>query len=185
MTAIQAATINVARTFRKYKDYGSVEIGKVADLSIIEGDPLADIWMTQNVKMVVLDGKPVDPAFTGFVNPIPEFNSWQQLSGHIVVEPFLLTQSDGPTIIKLRGKGLLAIPRVAGQRQCCRNEIRFAQRVASGGSRRLDRRSVHVSRHSAEPRRACALPGVCAARRKISQVTHDSLGLRLPFSRIY
>ena len=55
MTAIQAATLNVARTFRKDKDYGSVESGKVADLSIVEGDPLQDIWMTQNVKMVVMD----------------------------------------------------------------------------------------------------------------------------------
>ena len=80
MTAIQAATINVARTFQKDKDYGSVEPGKVADLSIIEGDPLKDIWMTQNVKLVVIDGKIVDHEFTGYVNPIPEFNSWQQLS---------------------------------------------------------------------------------------------------------
>jgi len=52
-TAIQAATLNVARTFKKDKDYGSVEPGKVADLSIVEGDPLQDIWMTQNVKMVI------------------------------------------------------------------------------------------------------------------------------------
>jgi len=37
MTAIQAATLNVARTFKKDKDYGSVEPGKVADLSIVEG----------------------------------------------------------------------------------------------------------------------------------------------------
>ncbi|TMA11531.1 MAG: hypothetical protein E6J89_07505, partial [Deltaproteobacteria bacterium] len=44
MTAIQAATFNVARTFKKDKDYGSVERGKVADLSIVEGDPLQDIW---------------------------------------------------------------------------------------------------------------------------------------------
>ncbi len=55
--------LNVARTFRKDKDYGSVERGKVADLSIVEEDPLQDIWMTQNVKMVVMDGKVVDINF--------------------------------------------------------------------------------------------------------------------------
>src|SRR5690606_13856963 len=38
MTAIQAATINVAKAFRKDSDYGSVEVGKVADLSIVDGD---------------------------------------------------------------------------------------------------------------------------------------------------
>ncbi len=104
MVAIQAATINVAKTFHKDKDYGSVEVGKVADLSIIEGDPLRDIWMTQNVKMVVLDGKLVDPAFTHFENPIPEFNSWQQLSEHIEATPLALTQGETATI-HVKGKG--------------------------------------------------------------------------------
>ena len=105
MMAIQAATLNVAKTFHKDKDYGSVEPGKVADLSIIEGDPLQDIWMTQNVKMVVLNGKIVDPEFTGYVNPIPEFNSWQQLSVTIEVTPLAITQGEGPTTLKVSGKG--------------------------------------------------------------------------------
>jgi hypothetical protein len=105
MIAIQAATINVAKTFHKDKDYGSVEAGKVADLSIIEGNPLADIWMTQNVKMVVLNGKIVDHQFHKYVNPIPEFNSWQQLSEHIAVTPYAVAQGSGPTTIKISGKG--------------------------------------------------------------------------------
>jgi hypothetical protein len=105
MMAIQAATLNVAKTFRKDKDYGSVEPGKVADLSIIGGDPLQDIWMTQNVKMVVLNGKIVDPQFTGYVNPIPEFNSWQQLSQTIGATPLAITQGEGPTTLKVSGKG--------------------------------------------------------------------------------
>src|SRR5690242_21459736 len=63
MKAIQAATLNVARTFKKDKNYGSIEPGKVADLSIIQGDPLADIWMTQNVQLVIMDGKVIDIGF--------------------------------------------------------------------------------------------------------------------------
>jgi imidazolonepropionase-like amidohydrolase len=112
MMAIQAATLNVARTFHKDKDYGSVEPGKVADLSIIDGDPLQDIWMTQNVKLVVLDGKIVNPEFTGYVNPIPEFNSWQQLSVNIEVSPLTLTQGAGPTMLKVSGKGFWPFHRV-------------------------------------------------------------------------
>ena len=61
--------------------------------------------MTQNVKMVVLDVKIVDPQFTGYVNPIPEFNSWQQLSVHIDVSPLSITQGSGPTTLKVHGKG--------------------------------------------------------------------------------
>jgi hypothetical protein len=105
MTAIQAATLNVAKTFRKDKDYGSVENGKIADLSIVEGDPLADIWATQNVKMVVLDGRIVNHEFTGYVNPIPEFNSWQQLSTHIDVAPLAIEQGSGPTTLTVSGRG--------------------------------------------------------------------------------
>jgi imidazolonepropionase-like amidohydrolase len=105
MVAIQAATINPARVFKKDADYGSVEVGKVADLSIIEGNPLEDIWMTQNVKMVVKDGNLVDPALTNYVNPIPELNSWQTLPERIVVEPAALTQGDGPTTLTVLGEG--------------------------------------------------------------------------------
>ena len=112
MTAIQAATLNVARTFKKDKDYGSVEPGKVADLSIVEGDPLKDIWMTQNVKLVVMNGKIVQHEFTGYVNPIPEFNSWQQLSQTIEVRPLMITQGEGPTTLKVRGKGFWPFHRV-------------------------------------------------------------------------
>jgi hypothetical protein len=112
MTAIQAATLNVARTFKKDKDYGSVEPGKVADLSIIEGNPLQDIWMTQNVKMVVLNGKIIDHEFTGYVNPIPEFNSWQQLSQTIDISPLAIIQGTGPTVLKVAGKGFWPFHRV-------------------------------------------------------------------------
>ena len=105
MTAIQSATLNVARAFRRDKDYGSVEPGKVADLSIVEGNPLQDMWATTNVKLVVTNGKPVDIGFHNYVNPIPEFNSWQQLSEHIDVSPPALTQGSGPTVLKVKGRG--------------------------------------------------------------------------------
>ena len=105
MTAIQAATLNVARTFGKDTDYGSVEPGKVADLSIVEGDPLQDIWMTQNVKMVIMDGKVVDIGFTKYKNPIPSFYSYQSLPPNLEISPFFLTEGSGPTVLKVRGQG--------------------------------------------------------------------------------
>jgi len=104
MTAIQAATLNVAKTFHKDRDFGSVEPGKVADLSIVEGNPLQDMWATTNVKTVVLNGKVVDTGFHNYVNPIPEFNSWQQLSEHIEVSPLAVTQGTA-TVLKVKGKG--------------------------------------------------------------------------------
>jgi hypothetical protein len=106
MTAIQAATLNVAKAFKKDKDYGSVERGKVADLSIVEGDPLQDIWATQNVKMVVLDGKVIDIGFSKYKNPIPSFYSYQTLPRNIEISPLFLTEGSGPTILKVWGQGM-------------------------------------------------------------------------------
>jgi hypothetical protein len=105
MTAIQAATLNVARTFKKDTDYGSVEPGKVADLSIIEGDPLQDIWMTQNVKMVVMDGKVIDIGFTKYKNPISSFYSYQSLPLDLEISPLFLVEGSGPTVLRVRGQG--------------------------------------------------------------------------------
>ena len=105
MKAIQAATLNVARTFKKDKDYGSVEAGKVADLSIIEDDPLEDIWTTQNVKMVVMDGQVINNGFTKYKNPIPSFYSYQSLPLDLEIAPLFLLEGSGPTTLRVRGQG--------------------------------------------------------------------------------
>jgi Amidohydrolase family len=117
MTAIQAATLNVARTFKKDKDYGSVEVGKVADLAIIEGDPLKDIWATQNVKMVVMDGKLVDIAFTGYKNPIPAFYAYQTLPLELDIHPTFILEGDGPINLRVRGEGMWPFHRVMLKRE--------------------------------------------------------------------
>ncbi|MBI4524546.1 MAG: amidohydrolase family protein [Deltaproteobacteria bacterium] len=105
MTAIQAATLNAARTFGKDRDFGSVEPGKVADLSIIEGDPLQDIWMTQNVKMVVMNGKVMDTKFhADWKNPIPSPLPPYAIPWDIKISPRVLAQGFGPTVLKVIGK---------------------------------------------------------------------------------
>ncbi len=117
MTAIQAATLNVAKAYRKDKDYGSVEPGKVADLSIIEGDPLSDIWATQNVKMVVMDGKVVDVAFSNYKNPIPSFYSYQSIPTELEIWPRFLVEGAGPTTLRVRGNSMWPFHRVMLKRE--------------------------------------------------------------------
>jgi imidazolonepropionase-like amidohydrolase len=112
MTAIQAATLNVAKTFKKEKDYGSIEPGKVADLSIVDGDPLKDIWMTQNVKMVIMNGKVVDIGFRKYKNPIPAFYAYQTLPLDLDISPLLVVEGSGPTVLKVRGPGMWPFHRV-------------------------------------------------------------------------
>lgn len=54
--ALQTATINIARALHVERDLGTVEAGKLADLTIVEGNPLDDIRATRHVRMVVVGG---------------------------------------------------------------------------------------------------------------------------------
>ncbi len=56
MEAIQSATMTTAELLEIEDDLGSVETGKIADLVAVEGDPLSDITLLQNVTFVMKDG---------------------------------------------------------------------------------------------------------------------------------
>lgn len=71
MDAILANTSNVAKAYRKIDDYGTVEVGKVADVVLLEADPLVDIKNMRQVSTVIQGGRivdtealPVDPKVT-------------------------------------------------------------------------------------------------------------------------
>ena len=55
--ALQAATINAARALRKQNERGSLEAGKIADMVILNADPLSDINNTTRIDAVVLSGR--------------------------------------------------------------------------------------------------------------------------------
>lgn len=56
MEAIQSATIVPARFLGVDDKLGSIELGKLADLVAVPGDPLADISVMQQVRFVMKDG---------------------------------------------------------------------------------------------------------------------------------
>ena len=58
--AIRIATLNAAIFMGKERELGSVEEGKLADLVLLNADPLADISNTQDIRMVIKSGKIVD-----------------------------------------------------------------------------------------------------------------------------
>lgn len=56
MEILQAATLENARFFRIDERLGTIEKGKIADLILVEGDPLQNISVMRNAKMVMLNG---------------------------------------------------------------------------------------------------------------------------------
>ncbi|MCB2067256.1 MAG: PD40 domain-containing protein, partial [Erythrobacter sp.] len=62
LQALQMATINPARSLGMDSEIGSLEVGKLADLVIIDGNPLENIRDTERVETVVLGGRAYDAA---------------------------------------------------------------------------------------------------------------------------
>jgi imidazolonepropionase-like amidohydrolase len=57
MQALQAATLNPARFLGIEKDSGTVEAGKIADLVLLDANPLDDIANTKKINTVIYSGK--------------------------------------------------------------------------------------------------------------------------------
>ena len=55
--AIESATIKTAQLLGIESDLGSIDVGKIADLIAINGDPLKDISSMENISFVMKDGE--------------------------------------------------------------------------------------------------------------------------------
>lgn len=60
MDVLKTATINPATTFGMDHQLGSIKVGKLADLIVIDGNPLADIRSTDKVTYTMINGKLFD-----------------------------------------------------------------------------------------------------------------------------
>lgn len=60
MEALQAATLNAARYVGRERELGTVEINKLADLVLLEANPLDRITNTQKIAAVIVGGKLID-----------------------------------------------------------------------------------------------------------------------------
>ena len=57
MQAIPAATLNPARYLGREKELGTIETGKLADLVLLDANPLDDISNTQKIRAVIVNGQ--------------------------------------------------------------------------------------------------------------------------------
>jgi hypothetical protein len=73
MQALLSVTKWAAEAHHHENEIGTIEVGKLADIITINGDPLKDIHSTRNVDVVVLNGKVIDRTLDpNWKNPIPK-----------------------------------------------------------------------------------------------------------------
>jgi len=60
LEAIRIGTLNAAAFLGKERDFGSVEEGKLADMVLLNADPIADIRNAQDIDMVIKGGQVID-----------------------------------------------------------------------------------------------------------------------------
>jgi imidazolonepropionase-like amidohydrolase len=60
MDILLCATRNVARAYHKLDQFGTLEIGKAADLVILNANPLDDIGNLEKIFLVMKDGRLVE-----------------------------------------------------------------------------------------------------------------------------
>ncbi len=70
LEALRTATLNPAQALGLDKDLGSLEAGKLADLVIIDGNPLADIRQSDRIAQVMQNGRLYDAATLNQVAPV-------------------------------------------------------------------------------------------------------------------
>jgi imidazolonepropionase-like amidohydrolase len=76
---LQAATINAARMVGRDGDLGTLEPGKLADMLILDADPLADLGNARRIHRIVKGGVTYDPADLHRLANLPHEELLQQL----------------------------------------------------------------------------------------------------------
>ncbi len=110
--AILAGTRRPAEFFKKDKQIGTLEAGKLADLVVLDGDPLADIRNTRKIRMVIKDGVVMDTSYhADFAQPLPR-NLPDTVEGNAVpavsqIAPVITTEGAEGLTLAVKGRSFV------------------------------------------------------------------------------
>jgi len=102
--AIQASTTNGAKILNKENDFGTISAGKLANMILLKGNPIADISNLQKIQLVINRGDAVNP--DTLVHITPDALVQQQLNAYNAhnLEAFLDTYADDVELYDFPGK---------------------------------------------------------------------------------
>lgn len=99
MQALQAATRNPAIFLGQLDSFGTIEKGKIADLVLLEANPLDNINNTRSIAAVVLDGELISKPKLDALLSVSAVNKAQQnKSGDLKLEPYVFKAINGQTV---------------------------------------------------------------------------------------
>jgi hypothetical protein len=109
MEVVMSATRWPAEFMRQSADLGTLEPGKLADLVILRGDPLANIANTRTIDAVMLNGRILDTTYHAhFQNPIPRPISYETQTNQppvvVAVAPRGAMEGDGDVELTVLGR---------------------------------------------------------------------------------
>ena len=104
---LKASTINAAKGFGKEQELGSIKEGKLADLVLLNHNPLDDLQHLNDIAMVFKNGKPLEPS--KIIEENPEMLIQRQLNAYNArdLEAFLATYAEDVKIHDLSGQLLM------------------------------------------------------------------------------
>jgi imidazolonepropionase-like amidohydrolase len=109
LSTLQGATINPAAFVHKDKDLGTVEVGKLADIIILNKNPLIDISNIRSLATVIQHGKVQELGYrTDYRNPIPR--PYQVVNGELPrpyitsVEPSGIARDTPGAVLTIKGR---------------------------------------------------------------------------------
>src|SRR5687767_3809501 len=89
--ALRIATLGGAEAIGRGKDVGSIETGKLADLVVLDANPLDNIRNTNTIRFVMKNGRLYDGNTLDEVYPRQKKNTFYWQTG----EPRVTTEQDG------------------------------------------------------------------------------------------
>jgi imidazolonepropionase-like amidohydrolase len=126
MEALMTATKNPAECEARAMDFGAIAPGRFADVVILDGNPLDDIFAVERIHTVFKEGHARRPGYNpAYRNPIPRTQPDRPAPEIERITPDSVTQGEGPVKVSLHGRNFLSTAVVKLNGKSVSAEVQF------------------------------------------------------------